>query len=166
MCITKVKGHATAEMVQEGKVDEADKAGNEGADAAADLGAMESQMQTYKFGDMYCRRHKAYRKLLYRVQWFIESLKKEERRLKVDKDKAEDPFEATEEKKILVPNHLKYPVGEEGVRLKMHPIHQVWYNDPEEWVGTRKVQEFMEHLQWQDEETTEGGITWLELYAL
>ena len=56
--ITKVKGHATKEMVEEGKVELEEKEGNDAADKAADLGAMDSQIKVHRFGEMYCRRHK------------------------------------------------------------------------------------------------------------
>ena len=82
VCITKVKGHATTEMVEEGVVAEEDKAGNDGADAAADLGAMESQSQVYKFGALYCRRHKLYRNFMCKIQRFVVGLKKEEKKLR------------------------------------------------------------------------------------
>ena len=81
---------------------------------------------------------------------------------------------------ILVPKHLKYPLlassqcaeeepkppGDTGVEVKMHPIHMVWCKDRKEWAETMKVQEFLKHLRWQEAETGEGGITWLELFAL
>ena len=38
VCITKVKGHATQEMVDEGKVEEEDMRGNSMADKAAEMG--------------------------------------------------------------------------------------------------------------------------------
>ena len=41
--ITKVKGHATQEMVDEGNVRAEDKEGNDKADEAADMGATTSQ---------------------------------------------------------------------------------------------------------------------------
>ena len=141
---------------------------------------MQSQLQVYKFGALYCWRQKLYRKLMCRIQSFVVGLKKEERKLKLDAVKAKDPFDRKEGRKILVPKHLKYPLlassqcaeeepeppGDMGVEVKMHPIHMVWCKDGKEWAETRKVQEFLKHLRWQEAETGEGGITWLELFAL
>ena len=41
--LTKVKGHAAQEMVDEGRVDEEEKKGNAGADEGANKGAEEEQ---------------------------------------------------------------------------------------------------------------------------
>ena len=75
MWITKVKGHATQEMVDGGKVEQEDMRGNSIADRAADLGAIECQAKVHKFGEMFCWRQKHYRMLMTRVQRFIVGLK-------------------------------------------------------------------------------------------
>ena len=50
--------------------------------------------------------------------------------------------------------------------IKMHPIHQQWCKNEEEHKYTRGVQGFLSRLKWRSEENKEGGITWIELYAL
>ena len=80
--ITKVKGPATKEMVEEGKVELDEKRGNDGADKAADMGAKDSQEKVHRFGEMSCLRHKCYRTLMCRIQHFVVGLKMEEKRMK------------------------------------------------------------------------------------
>ena len=77
--ITKVKGHATEEMVQQGKVKAEEKRGNDHVDEAADAGATKSQGRLKIFGELYSRRHECYRKLMAQVQTFVVELKKEEK---------------------------------------------------------------------------------------
>ena len=53
-----------------------------------------------------------------------------------------------------------------GVKVEMHPTHKVWCKDEKEERHTSKVQSFLSKLRWQKDESCEGGITWIELYAL
>ena len=73
--ITKVKGHATQEMVDEGKAEQEDMRGNSMADRAADLGAIECQRNVHKFGDMFCWRQKHNRMLVAMVQKVYRGIK-------------------------------------------------------------------------------------------
>ena len=92
MKITKVKGHATEEMVQQGKVKAEEKKGNDYDDEAADAGATKSQERLKIFGELYSWRHGCYRKMMAKIQTFLVELKKEEKRLKQEDEKAKDPF--------------------------------------------------------------------------
>ena len=51
--VTKVKGHATEEMVQQGKVKAEEKKGNDHADEAVDAGATQSQGRLSIPGELY-----------------------------------------------------------------------------------------------------------------
>ena len=66
--LTKVKGHATEQMVTEGKVTRLDKEGNDKADRAAELGATASQAKVQAFGRLYSQRQQEYRTLVCRIQ--------------------------------------------------------------------------------------------------
>ena len=55
MKVPKVKGHATNEMVAEGKVREEDKEGNDISDKAADKGAEETDIIAVAVGFVYAR---------------------------------------------------------------------------------------------------------------
>ena len=48
----------------------------------------------------------------------------------------------------------------------MHPVHQVWCESGKEDKYTEKVRSFLSELRWLEEEHADGGITWIELYAL
>ena len=74
--ITKVKGHAIAEMVEQGKVREEDKEGNDMADQVADQGATKSQGKLQMFAGLYVWRHSRYRKFMARLQRFIVKIKR------------------------------------------------------------------------------------------
>ena len=117
--ITKVKGHATKEMVDQGEVQEKDKQGNDAADVAADFGAIEAQIRVHAMGSIYCSKHKDYRTFMCRVQRFVTGKKKEERLLKQEAEKEKDPFQTGEKKKIIIPKHLRYPMVPEDAMHRM-----------------------------------------------
>ena len=77
--ISKVKGHATQEMVDEGKAQHEDKKGNDQADTGADRGAVTMQRVTQKLTDLYSWRHGGYRNLMVRIQTYIVGLKNHDR---------------------------------------------------------------------------------------
>ena len=79
--------------VQQGKVKQDEKRGNDWADVAADEGATKSQGRLQCFGELYSWRHMCYRKLMARMQKFIVELKKEEKKLKQQDEKEKDPLE-------------------------------------------------------------------------
>ena len=64
-------GHATNEMVEEGKVRKIDKDGNDVSDIAADKGAEATDVIAAAVGFVYARRHKFYKMLMIRIQAFL-----------------------------------------------------------------------------------------------
>ena len=66
--VTKVKGHATNEMVAEGTVRKQDKEGNDISDTAADRGAEATDVIAAAVGFVFARRHKFYKMLMIRIQ--------------------------------------------------------------------------------------------------
>ena len=62
--ISKVKGHATDEMVADGKVRKEDKEGNDEADAAAKEGMMLHGKETVQLGRILTARHVIYTRLV------------------------------------------------------------------------------------------------------
>ena len=77
--VTKVKGHATSEMVEEGKVTKQDKEGNDISDTAAEWGAEATDIIAAAVGFVYARRHKYYKLLMIRIQQFIIKVRKAEK---------------------------------------------------------------------------------------
>ena len=97
--ISKVKGHATQEMVDEGKVQKEDKEGNGQADTGADRGAVTMQKVTLKLADLYSWRHGGYRNLMIRIPRFIVGLQNHDRKLRGEEKDKEDPFRKEEKRR-------------------------------------------------------------------
>ena len=74
--LTKVKGHATEEMVQKGEVAERDKECNDQADKAADKGVVDEQGPLSYMGWKYVARMKAYTRFMGRIHQFIIKVRK------------------------------------------------------------------------------------------
>ena len=82
------------------------------ADAAADEGATNSQGRLQIFAGLYSWRHTSFRRIMAKIQTFLVKLKKEEKEMKKEKEKNEDPFGSKEAQKLCIPTALTY--GEEG----------------------------------------------------
>ena len=92
IALTKVKGHATREMVAEKTVRAVDRFGNNQSDAAAELGVAKEQPHLSKLAKFYAEKHKKYKVLMGRVNTFIVAVRKAERRLRQESKKERDPF--------------------------------------------------------------------------
>ena len=90
--LTKVKGHATKDMVAEGKVPAAEKEGNDEADGAADKGSIGEQPRLYHLARLFGRRQVAYGKLMARIHNFIIKVKKAEREKRQEQEKRATPM--------------------------------------------------------------------------
>ena len=56
--------------------------------------------------------------------------------------------------------------GEDTFNIRMKKIQGCWGESEEEGKRTRKVQRFLERVEWGKEEKEEtGGATWIEMYA-
>ena len=55
------------------------------------MGAKDSQEKVHRFGVMYCQRHKDYRKLMCRIQHYVVGMKMEEKRMKEEIEKNQEP---------------------------------------------------------------------------
>ena len=75
----KVKGHATTEVVEEGKVKAEDKKGNDNVDLAAGWGSHQEQRRLHCLTEMCAARHEAHRKLMGKVQRFLVHMNKQRR---------------------------------------------------------------------------------------
>ena len=78
--LTKVKGHATEEHVQQGLVQEEHKQGNDQADKAATRGVQASGHGKVQFMTWVKKRHKAYVELTVNIQKLTAAI------LKLDKE--------------------------------------------------------------------------------
>jgi hypothetical protein len=106
--VSKVKGHATDEMVSAGKVKEEDKTGNDVSDEAADKGAELTNITAAALGHVYSRRHRSYKVFMERIQKFIITIKKVEDAKRKKKEKEDDPFrQHGEARKVVIPTKLE-----------------------------------------------------------
>ena len=48
----------------------------------------------------------------------------------------------------------------------MHEIRREWCEGEKEWEDTKEVQRVLGRLKWGKAEDEEGGITWIELFAI
>ena len=166
VAITKIKGHATQRVVDEGKVEEREKQGNDQADKAADEGATKSQGKVQRFAELYAWRHGPYRKFMTRIQQYIVALRKEEKRLKQEDEKETDLFEKKEGGKQQVQKHLRYAKTGEAFKLHMRSERKEWCEGEMEKRYTEKVQRMVGTLEWKETEDEGGCITWIELFAM
>ena len=74
--LSKVKGHATQEMVEKGTVRETDKMGNDEADVGADEGAVGEQQELSTAARKYATRQWRYKVFMARVHQYIIHLRK------------------------------------------------------------------------------------------
>ena len=100
------------------------------------------------------------------IQCFIVGLKKEETKLKQEQEKEKDPFGKKEARKEQVARKLDYPKPEEGEKIRMHKIQKQWCKGEKELRYVQGVQSVISNLAWKKQEAEEGGITWIELYAI
>ena len=90
---TKVKGHATDAMIEEGLVRKEDKKGNDEADEAAGKGAKGAQERLADLVATYSGKHKRYKALVERIHVFMlkmTNLEKEAKREKEQEDKVQN----------------------------------------------------------------------------
>ena len=74
--LTKKKGHATEEMVEDDRVRREDKEGNDEADQAAENGVTEEQGELNHLGWKYAARLKAYTRFMDKAHSFIVKVRK------------------------------------------------------------------------------------------
>ena len=163
--LTKVKGHATKDMVEAGEVREPDRRGNDEADAAAGRGSKDAQPQLQALAGIYNYRHKLYKKFMDRVHRFIVEVRKVEREKRQRMKKEKDPFETKEADKVTIKASLKYAKeDEEAKQLRVRALRREEVKNNEEWEKANKVLNFITNIGWAEKGNEEGGITWLELY--
>lgn len=90
--VTKVKGHATQEMVDEGRIDERQKKGNGGADDGANKGAGEAQQNLSTVARKYASRQWRYKRFMARMHAYIICLRKAAKKKLEPKKRQEHPF--------------------------------------------------------------------------
>ena len=100
--LTKVKGHATSQMVEDGKVKPEDKNGNDEADDSADRGAEKLQPGLAGIAGYYARKHHAYKDMMKEVHKFIIDVKRSDKEKREKKKLEANPMKDKEKDKVLV----------------------------------------------------------------
>ena len=167
--LTKVKGHATEEMVESNLVEADDKHGNDQADTAAEKGTDHAQNTLTYFANFYQRRQSEDAKFMERVQRFIVQTKKAEKKLRTDRENEPQVVLDKNHGKFCIPKVLKYEQNMGNtMKLKLRQPRRQEYKDEEGWKKATSVASFLLRTRWcaEEKEAEKGtsGITWLELF--
>ena len=183
----KVRGHATSNMVREGKANAEDKQGNDKADQAASKGSKDEQRRLYAMTGFFAERHEAYRKFMGRVQTFLIAMQRAGKEAWENKEKESKPTQILEgrrkARKSRIATQLKYhEEGDTGTggagssndpprmsvdtkRMHVNEIRMEYCINKTIYRQREQVRRFILQLEWAT--TDEGdGITWLELHTL
>lgn len=194
IALTKVKGHATREMVTEKTVRAVDRCGNNQSDAVAELGVATEQPHLTKLARFYAEKQKKYNVLMGLVNGFIVAVRKEERRIRQERKKDRDPFEAGKGDQIKIAKNLEYsekgpgrscdvspgplcpgndingtamlpsPSTDEPIRCNPREIRDDESGGGQNPREIQNIANFISKIQWDPNMQEEGGITWIELY--
>ena len=80
--------------------------------------------------------------------------------------KRKGPVREKEARKEQVARKLDYPKPEEGEQIRMHKIQKQLCKGEKELRYVQGVQSVITNLAWKKQEAEQGGITWIELYAI
>ena len=176
--ITKVKGHATQEMVNEGKVRPADKDGNDKADEAADEGVELFTQPVVRLSKQFAKRHTAYSHLVgdihehlafvYKVRAVL--LQKAEQHTKphAPAKAHHTPMTTISQPPFRGDPTTHCPPQRFTQLLQVQQCPQLCKRLP----AVMQVQAFLRDVPYTEVDHTEGkqdhthGFTWLELYGL
>ena len=186
--ITKVKGHATQEMVDNKQVKERDKAGNDMADIAAEQGVQMQGQSTVQLGARYAQRQKDYIHLTkhihdhllktYKVRkQLMDEVKEQERqqeeRQHRDQQLLRRPQAVPAPKRQRLQPHVRaeLPPAEavaEGKRrqigFELQTINCGDFRQRHPWA--EQLQSFLGRLTFSKASSLRNGCTWLELFIL
>ena len=101
--MTKVKGHATEEEVQQGTVQPEDKEGNDYADEAAGKGSHTEQEMLSAIASLYSRRNKPFQTFVRRVRKNFLGVKMEETAQRATKINEANHFADKDKNKVALP---------------------------------------------------------------
>ena len=129
---SKVKGHATEEMITEGVVRKEDKAGNDRADEAAGKGAKEAQESLADLVATYSGKHRGYKALLERIHVFMLKMAEAEKeaRQKLEQEMNVKSFvegESVAGKNVreqIMCQNLTYPERGQGRHREMQAVRR------------------------------------------
>ena len=165
--VTKVKGHATQEDIDQGKSNIHDKNGNDEADTVANLAVANHAPGMVSLTNWYAARHADYTKLVGRVQLFIIGMVRAHRQADEARLKESNPFGGKVQRHM--PTRIRH-----GGDLRHRDEHMLNFrNCP---TGTHKQQRrqqtmmeirtFMQSLAMKEPPKEVAGISWVQLFIL
>ena len=165
---TKVKGHATDQMVAENEVKPEDKIGNDHADNVANEGVNMYRKDVLALGANLTKRHIAYSKFLKTLHdSFLYAILKRNKLLTQKGGDSRPGKEAGNDKMI------DFAMPEEGKTEDQSQVFIKTMIDIGQFADTMKkhhrakeVQGFLASTSYRKVEAGEQGISWLELYTL
>ena len=156
--VTKVKGHAKQEDVEEGTVREEEKAGNDKADEAADRRSKKEQERLAAAAGLYSRRNAHYQKLVGRIQSFIIKMKNEEKDLRQAREKEQRHLGEKAKPKTNVKDALKYVAEDEmGIfLLAVRPPRRKQAQSDVQHERRKEIRILLSHSEWRTTKMLKG----------
>ena len=155
--LTKVKGHATKQMVIHKEVRADDRFGNDRSDQAAEKGVANEQPKLSRLAKFYAGKQKDYKQLMQKIQKFIVATKKADKDLRGRMKKEEDPFENKENLKVKVAKKLQYANDmEQTFQCTMRYARREECTSDAEHRTLKGIVNFISNITWQ-KEYMEGG---------
>ncbi len=178
MAITKVKGHATDEMVQQGKVNIEDKLGNDKADTMADDGVKMFGKDATTAGHYLTRRHTGYGYFIKdvhdhlieahkRMKYLVEAKDIKEGKVEAVKDGNLNTTGKKDRKNFICMTFPKF--GDHGKQQYCfgHMIDIENFQDLKiKRASAAQIQKFLQVCTFRPCGEGEEGNTWLELYVI
>ncbi len=165
---TKVKGHATQEMVEGGKVRPQDKIGNDEADNFAEEGVKMYGKDVMQLGAQLTARHLKYAKLVHNLHTsFIEAILTRNEMLKALNAKIpgrkEEGKKEPEQVQVTIPSYEA-----EGEAIFIEEMEDVakYTKTVKHKSRANQVQEFLQNTKLKPVRGEQQGVSWLELYTL
>lgn len=171
---TKVKGHATEEMVRNGTVAERDRVGNEFSDYYANMGTKTAGVKVQAAWH-YNKRQRQYTEIATKIAKTVVQVTQA---VGEELDKIQKDRKLQEALGMIVtpalPRQLKYPDECDTRQLQWAPCIRKVTDSPHEYQQRCKVANLLSKLKWQgpQQESMESnvhegqGTSWLELLAL
>ena len=172
--ITKVKGHATQDDIDSGKVRSTDKEGNDKADAAAKKGIKQHGEAVIKTANWLSTRHKYYAWLVRDIHTHIiegyvirnkllqeANAKTQEQEHTSSKSKSVTKYQSNESQSKIGP-------GVRWEKLKAHATIKLSFKEKafQQSNAVKHIGNFLSKFDWREAQSEEHGFTWLEMYIL
>jgi ribonuclease HI len=165
---SKVKGHATDDMVKEQKVRQADKDGNDAADRIAEEGIQHFGKDIIRASAEFAKRHIGYGKFLKKLHnSFIETIITKNEKIQAI-EKLKHPIDAVTKKKMVVLNKAVIPQYGDIARTWNTSMINIknFKGVLETHTKAEEIQKFIKGMTFQKCIAGEQGISWIELYIL